>query len=183
MFLPECDQYSASKDKLEGQISSLFGGRIAEALIFGKNKVTTGASNDIQRATQLARNMITKWGLSDRLGPMDCSDIDNGYMGTSNPISEQMARLVDLEIRQTLAHNYHHAEDILKANLNILHNMAKALLDWETLDKFQIDELMQGRMIGPPKAVEPTKVSKETGKSYTAETEIERPVGKIPVLS
>jgi len=69
MFLPERDQYSANKDKLEGQISSLFGGRVAEALIYGKNKVTTGASNDIERATQLARNMVTKWGLSDRLGP------------------------------------------------------------------------------------------------------------------
>ncbi|ANE53731.1 ATP-dependent zinc metalloprotease FtsH [Methylomonas sp. DH-1] len=153
MFLPERDQYSASKDKLEGQISSLFGGRIAEALIYGKNKVTTGASNDITRATQLARNMVTKWGLSDRLGPMDCGDSDSGYFGPqAKPMSEQMALFVDKEIRRMLARNYQRAETILKAHVDILHNMAQALLDWETLDKNQIDELMQGKAIAPPKA-------------------------------
>jgi len=151
MFLPERDQYSASKDKLEGQISSLFGGRVAEALIYGKNKVTTGASNDIQRATQLARNMVTKWGLSDRLGPMDYGDSEGGYMGPqSKPMSEQMAQVIDEEIRQVVDSNYLRAETILKEHIEILHNMAHALLDWETIDKFQIDELMQGRTIAPP---------------------------------
>jgi len=151
MFLPERDQYSASKDKLEGQIASLFGGRVAEALIYGKNKVTTGASNDIQRATHLARNMVTKWGLSDRLGPMDYGDSEGGYMGLqSKPMSEQMARLIDKEIRLMVDSNYLRAETILKEHIDILHNMAHALLDWETLDKYQIDELMQGRMIAPP---------------------------------
>ncbi|WKJ90920.1 ATP-dependent zinc metalloprotease FtsH [Methylomonas montana] len=183
MFLPERDQYSASKDKLEGQISSLFGGRIAEALIYGKNKVTTGASNDIQRATQLARNMVTKWGLSDRLGPIDCGDNDGGFLGSSKPMSEQMARLVDHEIRQTLADNYRRAEAILRTHLDILHNMAQALLDWETLDKYQIDELMQGRMIAPPKAVEPAKRNSDNGKLHKPAAENTPPLGKIPALS
>jgi len=151
MFLPERDQYSASKDKLESQISSLFGGRVAEALIYGKNKVTTGASNDIQRATQLARNMVTKWGLSDRLGPMDYGDSESGYMGAqAKPMSEQMAQIIDEEIRHMVDSNYLRAETILKEHIEILHNMAHALLDWETIDKFQIDELMQGKILAPP---------------------------------
>ena len=151
MFLPERDQYSASKDKLESQIASLFGGRVAEALIYGKNKVTTGASNDIMRATQLARNMVTKWGLSDRLGPMDYGDSEGSYMGPqAKPMSEKMAQTIDEEIRAVIDSNYNRAETILKDHIEILHNMAHALLDWETIDKFQIDELMQGRMIAPP---------------------------------
>jgi len=163
MFLPECDQYSASKDKLEGQISSLFGGRVAEALIYGKNKVTTGASNDIQRATQLARNMVTKWGLSDRLGPMDYGDNEGSYMGPqSKPMSEQMAQIIDEEIRQVVDSNYLRAETILKEHIEILHNMAHALLDWETIDKFQIDELMQGKTIAPPEPeIEPADNNKD----------------------
>ncbi len=151
MFLPERDQYSANKDKLEGQISSLFGGRVAEALIYGKNKVTTGASNDIQRATQLARNMVTKWGLSDRLGPMDYGDNEGSYMGPqAKPMSEKMAQVIDEEIRNVIDMNYQRAVQILKDNIDILHNMAHALLAWETLDKYQIDTLMKGRMIDPP---------------------------------
>lgn len=151
MFLPERDQYSASKDKLESQIASLFGGRVAEALIYGKNKVTTGASNDIMRATQLARNMVTKWGLSDRLGPMDYGDNEGGYMGPqSKPMSEKMAQTIDEEIRLVIDANYNRAETILKENIEVLHNMAQALMDWETIDKYQIDELMQGHMIAPP---------------------------------
>lgn len=151
MFLPERDQYSASKDKLESQISSLFGGRVAEALIYGKNKVTTGASNDIERATQLARNMITKWGLSDRLGPMDYGDNEGSYMGPqAKPMSEKMAQVIDEEIRQVIDLNYQRAEQILKDHIDILHNMAHALLAWETLDKYQIDALMQGELIAEP---------------------------------
>ena len=150
MFLPERDQYSASKDKLESQISGLFGGRIAEAIIYGKNKVTTGASNDIERATQLARNMVTKWGLSDKLGPMDYGD-NEGYMGSqSKPMSEQMAKVIDDEIRIVIDRNYQRAEDILNENMNILHNMAHALMDWETIDKFQIEKLLKGEKIDPP---------------------------------
>ncbi len=151
MFLPERDQYSASKEKLESQIASLFGGRVAEALIYGKNKVTTGASNDIMRATQLARNMVTKWGLSERLGPMDYGDNEGGYMGKqAKPMSEKMAETIDEEIRAVIDSNYSRAETILKEQIEILHNMAHALLDWETIDKFQIDELMQGKQLAPP---------------------------------
>ncbi len=175
MFLPERDQYSASKDKLESQISSLFGGRVAEALIYGKNKVTTGASNDIERATQLARNMVTKWGLSDRLGPMDYGDSQGGYMGPqAKPMSEKMAQIIDDEIRHVVDQNYQRAEQILKDHIEILHNMAHALLDWETIDKFQIDELMQGRMIAPP-VPEPAPLA-EAEQEITVEQQPSKPV-------
>ncbi|WP_031432823.1 ATP-dependent zinc metalloprotease FtsH [Methylomarinum vadi] len=152
MFLPERDQYSASKDKLESQIASLFGGRVAEELIYGKNKVTTGASNDIERATQLARNMVTKWGLSDRLGPMDYGESEGmGYMGPqAKPMSEKMAQIIDDEIRHVVDTNYKRAKDILTEHMDILHNMAHALMDWETIDKNQIDRLMKGEKIDPP---------------------------------
>ncbi|MCF7970726.1 MAG: ATP-dependent zinc metalloprotease FtsH [Methylococcaceae bacterium] len=151
MFLPERDTYSASKDKLESQISGLFGGRIAEALIYGKNKVTTGASNDIERATQLARNMVTKWGLSEKLGPMDYGDNQGGYMGSqAKPMSEQMAQMIDEEVRSLIDKNYQRAEDILKDNIEVMHNMAQALMDWETIDKHQIERLLQGEKIAPP---------------------------------
>ncbi|WP_431064043.1 ATP-dependent zinc metalloprotease FtsH [Methylotuvimicrobium sp.] len=152
MFLPERDSYSASRDKLESQIASLFGGRVAEEIIYGKNKVTTGASNDIERATQLARNMVTKWGLSDRLGPMDYGpDQNQGYFGPQNKaMSEQMARLIDDEIRSLVDKNYERAKQILTDRMDILHNMADALMQWETIDKFQIDDLMNGKKIAPP---------------------------------
>ncbi|MCQ8118145.1 ATP-dependent zinc metalloprotease FtsH [Methylomonas rosea] len=172
MFLPERDQYSASKDKLESQIASLFGGRVAEALIYGKNKVTTGASNDIMRATQLARNMVTKWGLSDRLGPMDYGDSEGGYMGPqSKPMSEKMAQTIDEEVRAVIDANYNRAEAILKENIEVLHNMAQALMDWETIDKFQIDELLQGKKLAPPEPeVEEPKSFEEIEDSINDET-------------
>ena len=178
MFLPERDQYSASKDKLESQISSLFGGRVAEALIYGKNKVTTGASNDIERATQLARNMVTKWGLSDRLGPMDYGDSQGGYMGPqAKPMSEKMAQIIDEEIRHVVDNNYQRAEHILKDHIEILHNMAHALLDWETLDKFQIDLLMQGGEIAPPEP-EPEPTVEEAEPESGSELKALKPVNQ-----
>ena len=185
MFLPERDQYSASKDKLESQISSLFGGRVAEALIYGKNKVTTGASNDIQRATQLARNMVTKWGLSDKLGPMDYGENEGGYFGAqAKPMSEQMAQIIDEEIRFMVDANYTRAETILKDNMQILHNMAQALMDWETIDKFQIDELMAGRMIAAP---EPEVVNNSENDSENDEFSSKKDVKELsentPVLA
>ncbi len=176
MFLPERDQYSASKDKLESQIASLFGGRVAEALIYGKNKVTTGATNDIQRATQLARNMVTKWGLSERLGPMDYGDNEGGYGSQAKPMSEQMAQVIDEEVRHVIDSNYLRAETILKEHIEILHNMAHALLDWETLDKFQIDLLLNGKTIAPPepeinleKQVEELPIIEEVKEQEVAE--------------
>jgi len=172
MFLPERDQYSASKDKLESQISSLFGGRVAEEIIYGKNKVTTGASNDIQRATQLARNMVTKWGLSDRLGPLDYGDSEGGYFGAqSKPMSEQMAQIIDEEIRHVVDANYQRAKDILVEHMDILHNMAHALLDWETIDKFQIDALMAGEILPPPPEVTAETIEAEAAEEVTASDE------------
>jgi len=155
MFLPEQDQYSASKQKLESQIASLFGGRLAEEIIFGVEKVTTGASNDIERATELARNMVTKWGLSERLGPLAYSQ-DEGevFLGRSvtqtKAVSEETAHLIDEEIRSFIDRNYERAEKLLKDNLSILHSMAEALLEWETIDRFQIDDLMANKKPRPP---------------------------------
>ncbi|MEE9424299.1 MAG: ATP-dependent zinc metalloprotease FtsH [Methylococcales bacterium] len=159
MFLPERDQYSASKRKLESQISSLFGGRIAEELIFGVDSVTTGASNDIERATDIARNMITKWGLSEHMGPLSYGE-DEGevFLGHSvtqtKSISEQTARAIDEEIRLFIDRNYQRAEDILTAKMDILHKMAEALMKYETIDKDQINDLMEGREPKPPKGWE-----------------------------
>ncbi|MBE0470074.1 MAG: ATP-dependent zinc metalloprotease FtsH [Methyloprofundus sp.] len=176
MFLPERDTYSASKDKLESQISGLFGGRIAEALIYGKNKVTTGASNDIERATQLARNMVTKWGLSDKLGPMDYGDNQSGYMGSqAKPMSEQMAQMIDEEVRSLIDKNYQRAEDILKDNIEVMHNMAQALMDWETIDKHQIERLLQGEKIAPPED-EPEELEVEADSEQEASQDDEVPV-------
>jgi cell division protease FtsH len=171
MFLPEQDQYSASKDKLESQIAGLFGGRIAEAIIYGQNKVTTGASNDIERATQLARNMVTKWGLSDTLGPMDYGDSEGGYMGSqAKPMSEKMAEMIDAEVRKVIDRNYQNAENILKENMDILHNMAQALMDWETIDKNQIAILLKGEKIDPPPEDAPK--AEEAIVDETAESEV-----------
>lgn len=156
MFLPEKDQFSASREKLESQIASLYGGRVAEELIYGKHKVTTGASNDIERATQTATNMVTQWGLSDKLGARKYADPQNqNFMGgQSQQNSEQVAQLIDDEINNMLELNYQKAKQLLEENIQILHNMADALMRWETIDKFQIDELMQGTILPDPPAVD-----------------------------
>ncbi|MGH8477790.1 MAG: ATP-dependent zinc metalloprotease FtsH [Methylococcales bacterium] len=155
MFLPESDQYSASKEKLESQISSLYGGRLAEQIIFGSEKVTTGASNDIERATELARNMVTKWGLSERLGPLAYSEEEGEiFLGRSvtqhKSVSEETAHLIDEEIRSVIDRNYERAERLLQENMPILHAMADALMKYETIDRLQLDDLMQGKEPQPP---------------------------------
>jgi cell division protease FtsH len=156
MFLPETDRLSYSKEFLESQISSIFGGRIAEELIFGAKAVTTGASNDIQRATEIARNMVTKWGLSERLGPLTYGE-DNGevFLGHTvtqhKMVSDETAHVIDEEIRSFIDNNYARAEKLLKENLQILHLMAEALMKYETLDSEQIDDLMAGKVPKPPK--------------------------------
>jgi len=156
MFLPEEDRYSLSKKHLESQISSLFGGRIAEELIYGKDSVTTGASNDIERATEIARNMVTKWGLSDRLGPLTYSE-DEGevFLGRSvtqhKNLGDDTARIIDEEIRSLIDSNYERAENILKERLDILHAMTAALMKYETIDANQIDALMAGEPVPAPK--------------------------------
>ncbi|MES9833817.1 MAG: ATP-dependent zinc metalloprotease FtsH [Candidatus Thiodiazotropha sp. DIVDIV] len=156
MFLPEGDRYSYSKEHLESQISSLFGGRIAEELIFGIDKVTTGASNDIKRATDLARSMVTKWGLSERLGPLMYSEEEEEvFLGRSvtqhKNVSDDTAHTIDEEIRNFIDRNYERAEKILNDNLEKLHMMADALMKYETIDTKQINDIMDGKPPRPPK--------------------------------
>lgn len=156
MFLPENDQYSASKRKLEGQIASLFGGRLAELLIFGDDRVTTGASNDIERATELARKMVTRWGLSNKLGPLtygeEAGQAVFGQPGAQgNAVSSNVAQMIDEEIRSVIDRNYYRAEKILQENMHILHLMADSLMKWETIDRWQIDDLMAAKEARPPR--------------------------------
>jgi cell division protease FtsH len=155
MFLPEEDRYSTSKRRLESRISALFGGRIAEELIFGLDAVTTGASNDIERATELARNMVTKWGLSTKLGPLTYTE-DEGevFLGHSvtkhKQVSDDTAHVIDQEIRDVIDRNYQRAKGILTEHLAKLHLMAEALVKYETLDVDQIDDIMSGNEPRPP---------------------------------
>ncbi len=156
MFLPEEDRFSYSKQHLESQISTLYGGRLAEEIIFGKESVTTGASNDIERATELARNMVTKWGLSDKLGPLAYSeDQDETFLGMggsrASNMSDDTANEIDTEVRAFIDSNYDRAEQILMDNLDKLHLMAEALLKYETIDRKQIDAVMKGDIPPPPK--------------------------------
>jgi cell division protease FtsH len=155
MFLPEEDRYSYSKERLESQISTLFGGRIAEELIFGADKVTTGASNDIQRTTEIARNMVTKWGLSDVLGPLTYSEEQGEvFLGhsvaQSKSVSDVTAHTIDQEVRVIIDRNYKRANKILSDNLEKMHKMAEALIKYETIDSTQIDDIMEGRVPRPP---------------------------------
>jgi cell division protease FtsH len=155
MFLPEEDRYSYSKERLESSISSLFGGRIAEKLIFGKDSVTTGASNDIQRATEIARNMVTKWGLSEKLGPLTYSEEEGevflGHSVTQHKVvSDETAHIIDEEIRSVIDRNYKRAEQILVDNTDKLGLMAGALIKYETIDAEQIKDIMAGKEPRPP---------------------------------
>jgi cell division protease FtsH len=155
MFLPEQDRYSLSKRRLRSQIASLFGGRIAEEMIFGSDAVTTGAANDIERATDIARSMVTKWGLSDRLGPLAYSEDDGEiFLGRSvtkhKHMSDVTAHAIDEEIRALVDTEYQRAENILKENTDKLHIMADALIRYETIDERQIKDIMEGRDPRPP---------------------------------
>ncbi len=147
LFLPDDDRYSYSKKRLESQIAALFGGRLAEELIFGKESVTTGASNDIKRATDIARNMITRWGLSERLGPITfAEEHEESYgQGKAKEFSDETAHAIDEEMRKVLDVNYEHARKILVDNIDKLHLMAEALLKYETIDVDQIKDAMEGR--------------------------------------
>jgi cell division protease FtsH len=156
LFLPEDDRFSYSKQRLESSISSLFGGRIAEELIFGLDMVTTGASNDIQRATEIARNMVTKWGLSDKLGPLTYSeDEQEVFLGHSvtqhKSVSDETSHLIDKEVRSVIDRNYERAKTILLEHMDQLHAMADALIKYETIDAAQIGDIMEGKPPRPPK--------------------------------
>lgn len=157
MFLPEDDRYSYSKRRLESQLASLFGGRVAEELVFGLDAVTTGASNDIERATEIARNMVTRWGLSARLGPLAYGEDESaaymgGYGGRAAPgMSADTANAIDDEVRNIINRNYEKARNILESSLDKLHLMSAALMKYETIDREQIDAIMAGREVPPPK--------------------------------
>jgi cell division protease FtsH len=156
MFLPEEDRYSRSKLALESSLASLYGGRVAEELVFGADKVTTGASNDIHRATQLARNMATKYGLSEELGPMSYGEEEEEvFLGRSmtqhKTVSDDTARKIDGVVRALIDGAYAQAKKILVEHMDKLHSMAEALLHYETIDAEQIDAIMQGRKPEPPK--------------------------------
>ena len=155
MYLPEGDKYSYNKVAIESQLCSLYGGRVAEELIFGVDKVTTGASNDIERATKMARNMVTKWGLSDEMGPIAYGEQeDEVFLGRSvtqtKNVSDETARRIDEVVRGILDRAYARTTGILSANLDRLHAMAAALLQYETIDATQIDAIMAGHEPGPP---------------------------------
>jgi len=155
MFLPEADRYSTSKRRLESRIATLFGGRVAEEIVFGADAVTTGASNDIERATELARNMVTKWGLSERLGTLTYAEDDGEvFLGRSvtqhKQVGDKTRDAIDEEIRRLIDGNYERARDILTSSLDKLHLMAEALIRYETIDDQQIKDIMDGRTPRPP---------------------------------
>jgi len=155
MYLPEGDKYSLNRVAIESQLCSLYGGRVAEELIFGNDKVTTGASNDIERATKMARNMVTKWGLSDEMGPIAYGEEeDEVFLGRSvtqhKNVSNETARRIDEVVRAILDRAYARTKTILTENLDKLHAMSQLLLQYETIDAPQIDAIMEGREPPPP---------------------------------
>ena len=155
MYLPEGDRYSYDKTNIESRLCSLYGGRVAEELIFGTEHVTTGASNDIERATKMARNMVTKWGLSEEMGPIAYGDEEEEvFLGRSvsqtKSVSDDTARKIDEVVRTILDKAYSRTRTLLQDNIEKLHIMAEALLAYETIDATQIDAVMEGRRPGPP---------------------------------
>ena len=183
MFLPEADRYSTSKRRLESRIATLFGGRVAEELIFGAESVTTGASNDIERATEIARNMVTKWGLSDKLGPQTYAE-DEGevFLGRSvtqhKQVSDVTAHVIDEEIRVLIDGNYQRAKEILTREIEKLHKMADALIKYETIDESQIADIMAGREPRPPADWDERDVPPGAGSQPRERREGEAPSGR-----
>ncbi|MGJ3494450.1 ATP-dependent zinc metalloprotease FtsH [Piscirickettsia salmonis] len=172
MYLPEEDSYGYSRERLESLISSMYGGRIAEALVFGVEKVTTGASNDIEKASEVARNMVTKWGLSERLGPIlygqEGGDPFGYGAGKGTPeFSDQTSVAIDEEVRQIIDRNYTRAESILIDNRDILDAMADALMVYETIDREQVADLMARRPVKAPKDWD--QPSDESGSSASGD--------------
>lgn len=175
MFLPEQDRYSYTKRRLESQLASLFGGRIAEELVFGADSVTTGAANDIMRATEIARKMVTQWGLST-MGPLTFGQEEGEVflgraMTQTKEISDQTAQKIDEEVRKIIDRNFKCAETILRDNRAILDIMADALIKYETIDGMQIKVIMTGQVPPPPAdwdTIDSTDVGQNGGQSGSA---------------
>ena len=185
MFLPEEDRYSASKQRLNSQLASLFGGRLAEEIVFGKDHVTTGASNDIERATEIARNMVTRWGLSDKLGPLSYTEEDDEvFLGRAvtrhKQVSDETAHTIDEEVRAIIDAAYTGARDILTREHAKLDAMAEALMKYETIDSGQIADIMAGRTPRPPHDwTDPGGPSDEVSDASAADTGKKEPGGSI----
>lgn len=164
-FLPESDTFSISRQKLESQISTLYGGRLAEEIIYGTKNVSTGAYNDIKIATSLARNMVTQWGFSEKLGPLLYSEEEGEvFLGRSvakaKHMSDETARIIDEEVKLLIEINYKRARNILNDNIDILHSMKEALIKYETIDALQIDDLMERREVRKPIGWIETEINK-----------------------
>ena len=176
MFLPEEDRYSNSKERINSMIAALFGGRVAEEEIFGEDAVTTGASNDIERATGLARSMVTKWGLSAKLGPLAYAEEENEiFLGKSvsqqKTVSDKTADTIDSEIRSIIDVQYSRATKLIRDNLDKMHVMADALMKYETIDAKQIDEIMEGKIPSAPESWTDDDNSDTKGGSSAASKE------------
>jgi cell division protease FtsH len=173
MFLPEEDKYMQSERYLLGRIAALFGGRLAEEIINGEDSITTGASNDIEVATNIATNMVTKWGMSS-LGPLKFGeDETNPFLGRSaaiqhQSIGDETSNKIDLEIKGIIDKCYQEAKELLETNIDKLHVMAEALLTYETIDADQIDDIMAGAKPRAPKDWDEGKESKAPPKSNPA---------------
>jgi len=171
-YLPEEDRYSMSRRQLFSQLCSLFGGRLAEELIGGLDGVTTGASNDIERATQMARNMVTKWGLSETMGPVLYGEDEAQNPGGGNAhYSEDTSRQIDQEVRTILDDAYKQAKKLLEDNRDILESMKDALMEFETIDSDQVDDLMHRRKVRPPKHWDDNDSDTGAGKQSAGPTE------------
>jgi cell division protease FtsH len=169
-FLPEEDKYSISKRGLESQICALFGGRIAEEMTLGFDGVTTGAQNDIERATTLATNMVTKWGLSESLGPLNyAGDEAQAQQGQQPRVSGETAKAIDTEVRRITDFCYDRASTILKENRDILESMKDALMEYETIDSLQVDDLMNRTTVRPPSNWETQSEAKGYGAAPSEE--------------
>ncbi len=182
MYLPEEDKYSTSKRQLESVISTLFGGRLAEEMVNGKDQVTTGASNDIERATEIARNMVTKWGLSEKLGPLTYSEEDGEvFLGRSvtqhKQVSDVTAHVIDKEVRNIIDRNYDRAKSILTEHEKKLHIMAQGLMKYETLDQVQVQDVMEGREPRPPEDWDDSDDSKPTNVKEDEDAEATGTIG------
>ncbi|MDU5822642.1 MAG: ATP-dependent zinc metalloprotease FtsH [Haemophilus parainfluenzae] len=175
-FLPEGDQISISQKQLESKLSTLYAGRLAEDLIYGEENISTGASNDIKVATNIARNMVTQWGFSDKLGPILYTE-DEGevFLGRSmakaKHMSDETAHAIDEEVRAIVNRNYARARQILIDNMDILHAMKDALVKYETIEEEQIKQLMNREPVTPPSGWEDNKDTKPTAKPQEEKTD------------